>query len=337
MDPAPDTHQIPIDYDAEKRAANRPPRISINPELMEASALLLLWSVLVINEGSIRLLLQRPFKALTDSARPPKIVPFLGGLFEVAFGLLGVAVSAAAFLPRKHSQAFTKLSMIVQTLLGYYVFVVFVFMLPAYRSVDLTEPIVPGLSISESRTIITMGILTSFHFCLALQGGQFVFLARMIVAASGQDFLKQKSGNQMRSVFWNCNLALAGLWTIITGAIIHSSVGGGELDAVYLSPPNVGRLPLMTIFTGLAMLAWGGLGASLGVMRKAPMFYFIGCFVVYVFALLNYGIVQFGLIDSPPSPVWPTPMHNGLVFMVTFIGPYFVMKSADESNKAEEE
>lgn len=302
--------------------------------MLEAAALLTLWSLLVINEGSIRLIESNPAVDLLEGGRPPKLVPFLGGLFEVAFGLFGFLVGVTAFLLKRHSVTVTKVCLAVQTVLGYYVFIVFVFMIPSFRAADLPVPSLVGLSLSQSRFIIALGILTSFHFCLALQGGQFVFMARLVCGATGENFLSQRTGNRMRAIFWNSNLAFSGLWTLLTGAIISGNVGSGKLEMEYSSPPNVGVLPLMTVATGLLMLLWGIVGVAMAVMRIAPMFFFAGSAVLYVLALLNFGIVQFGQLDGPPGG--PVALHNGLVFMVVFIGAYFVYVSANENEKTVE-
>lgn len=296
--------------------------------LIEAAALLTMWSLLVINEGAIRVINQNPSVDLFADGRPPKFVPFLGGVLEVGFGLFGFFVGVSAFLLKRYSTPVTKLCMAVQTVFGYYVFIVFVFLIPAYRAADLTEPSLDGLSLGQSRFIIAMGILTSFHFCLALQGGQFVFMARLVCAATGDNFLAQATGNRMRAIFWNANLALSGLWTLLTGAIVNSNVGGGRLLTNFFSPPNVGVLPGMTIFTGILFLVWGVVGITMAVMKIAPFAFFVGSAVVYVMGLLNFGIVQFGLLTGPSSG--PVALHNGLVFMVVFIGSYFVYISADE-------
>lgn len=222
--------------------------------------------------------------------------------------------------------------MVIQTVLGFYVFAIFVFVLPAFRASDLQTSILEGLSLEESKLVIALGMLTSFHFCLALQGGQFIFMARLVAASAGSDFLMQKSGNQQRAIFWNCNIAISGLWTLITGALIHSHVGGGKLSMPFESPPNVGRVPLITIFTGLYMLVWGCIGMGMGVMRIAPSYYyFLGSVVLYICAMLNFGIVQFALI--PEVPAWPTALHNGLTFMLVFLGPYFVQKLHREERR----
>ena len=302
---------------------------------LEAAAILLLWSVLVINEGAIRVNDETPSTDLFVG-RPSSFVSFLAGLFEFGFGVLGVYLGAAALLFRWYSTKFTYFSMGVQTLLGYYVFIVYTFVRPIFRSVDLAEPILPGLSLGESRFIISMGILTSFNFCLALQGGQFVFMARLVCAATGKDFLKQKSGLKMRAIFWNANTALSGLWTLITGAVINAKVGGGRLEMPFVSPPNVGFLPGLTIVTGLVFLLLGVGGIILAAMNMAvPKAYYIFVAFSYLLGLLNWGIVQFGLIPDDPSPSGAVAMHNGLVFMVVFIGVYFLRLAERERNGEE--
>lgn len=298
-------------------------------DIMESSALLTFWSILVINEGAIRLMATDPHGGLKSPVPPAPILLFLGGLFEVFFGLLGLALGVAACVRRAYSPLLTKLSMVVQTLLGYYVFVIYVFVAPAYGASQLETPSLAGITIGTSKVLITLGILTSFHFCLSLQGGQFVFMARMVCAMTGEDFLKQKSGNRMRGVFWNANMALSGLWTLITGAIIQSKVDSSTLPPPYAFPPNVGTLPGLTIFTGLIVLIWGTLGMIMAFTNAAPSFYFIGTFPVFLIAFLNYGIAQFSTF-SPTNPA-AVAMHNALVLMVHFLGPYFVSKAQEET------
>jgi len=212
------------------------------------------------------------------------------------------------------------------------VFVVYVFVKPIFDTVDLDMPIVPGLSLSQSRAVLVMGLLTSFHFCLALQGGQFVFMARLIVAGTHKDFLRQQNGARMRSIFWNANMAFSGLWTLITGAIVSANATeSGRLSDPYISPPNVGVLPGLTVWTGLLLLLWGGVGAFLGAsgMAVPKLYYFVTAYV-YVSAFLNYGIVQFGLFGGPSGAV---ALHNGLVFMVVFMGAYFLIVSEREQDE----
>ncbi|CDF37233.1 unnamed protein product [Chondrus crispus] len=307
-----------------------------NYAIIEAAALLALWSILVINEGSIRFISENPSQGITGG-RPPKLLGFLGSLSEVVFGLLGLFVGLSAFLLRAHNAGATKLVMLIQTLLGYFVFIVFVFILPIYRAVD-KGMFRDDLTVGENRFVIALGILTSFHFCLALQGGQFVFMARLVAAATDTDFLKQRTGATMRAVFWNANLAMSGVWTLITGAFIAAKISGGTLEMPYISPPNVGRLPGMTITAGVLMIALGVMGILIaGAGKGVPKFYFVTVALVYVFAFLNFGMAQFGKLGSPesPPPAGSVALHNGLVFMVVFLGPYFVNIADKEVNDKE--
>lgn len=298
--------------------------------LMEAGGLLLLWSVLVINEGAIRLIGTNPSDDILAGGRPPRFILFLGGVVEMFFGLLGVYVGAAAFLKKWHNENVTKIAMLVQSILGYYVFAVFVFVAPSFQATDLSAPRLPGLTLGQDKFVIALGVLTSFHFCLALQGGQFVFMARLVSAATGRDFLMQKSGSRMRAVFWNANMAMSGLWTIITGSLIVANVGGGKIEKAFVSPPNVGRLPGFTISTGVTLLLWGIVGIALAFARwELPYWYYTGSAYVYVIALLNFGVAQFSLLGDP-SAGGPVALHNGLVFMVVFIATYFSHQASEE-------
>lgn len=312
---------------------SEPTKLTHTTLFLEAAALLTLWSVLVVNEGAIRLIDSNPVAGLSGGGRPPPVVLFLGGLLEVAFGMTGLFIGMAAFVFRWYNTNVTKLGIAISTLFGYYVFAVFVFIQPAYRAADLTDPMLEGLTIGQSRLLITMGIFTSFHFCLALQGGQFVFFCRLICAGTGRDFLKQNTGNTMRAIFWNANLALSGLWTLITGVVVHANVGGGTLDAPFQAPPNVGRLPSMTIWTGVLLISFGLTGIAIAVrkMRVPSMYYIFGGYT-YLSAFLNFTIVQFGLLNMAPAGA--VALHAGLVIMVVFMGPYFVHLASIENDAA---
>lgn len=296
-------------------------------EFLEAAAWLTIWSLLVINEGAIRFTSTTPSNDINAETRPPNVIRFISSLGEVFFGLLGLAVGVAAFIWRKHSPSMTKLVMVIQTVLGYFVFAVYVFTIPAYVAHDTEMSPIMDLSLSTFKFLVVLGILTSFHFCLALQGGQFIFMARLVAAATGQNFLMQNSGNKMRAIFWNLNMALSGLWTLITGAILLSAELG---ENPYAFPPNVGTLPAFTLCTGIVVLIWGFVGVAMAVLKKAPTFYLIGTILTFLLAFFNYGIGQLATFVPPDGPLaGPVAMHNGLVFVVIWLGPYFVMKNEE--------
>ncbi|KAI0566948.1 hypothetical protein FGB62_5g549 [Gracilaria domingensis] len=77
----------------------------------------MIWSVLVITEGALRVVTSNPSVDLFDE-RPPSFVPFLGGLFEVTFGLLGLFIGMYALVLRRYNVRFIKICMVIQTVLG---------------------------------------------------------------------------------------------------------------------------------------------------------------------------------------------------------------------------
>lgn len=326
----PNKSQLDLESGRKEQSTNVRMSKTHSPFFQQAAALLSIWSVLVINEGAIRLINSNPAGGLSGG-RPSIALVFLAALSEVLFGLLGLFIGLAASILRLHSTLFTKISILIQFILGDFVFVIFVFLIPAFRAADLMEPSLPGLSLGQSQFLVALGILTSFQFCLALQGGQFLFMARLVCAATGKDFLKQQSGTMMRAMFWNGNMGLAGLWTLITGVLVTANVGSGKLDMPFVSPPNVGLVPGLTIATGLAMILWAGVGMVVGkrAMKGVPLVYYVGSFIVYLLALMNYGIVQFGLMEN--APAGDVALHAGLVFMVVFLGPYFVHQASEEA------
>lgn len=301
-----------------RKSSDRQPSLDFH----DTAALLTMWSLLIINEGTVRLIDSNPAGGMAGG-RPPDVVLFIGALAEIIFGLLGLLIGLEGFVRKAHHPVITKVVMCAQAVLGLYVFVVFVFVRPAIQSVDLEEPTLDGMSLGGSRFLISLGILTSFQFSLALLGGQLICMARLVAIHTNSDFLRQKSWLRYVALLWNGNLGLAGLWTLITGILVRTSLGPGVLEETFKSPPNVGKLPGMTIWTGVVMMVWSAVGCII-VLARAPLpkFYFPAAAYVYLAAFLNYTIVQFGLIDKAPSG--DVAVQAGLVFVVVFIGPFYV-------------
>ena len=319
----------------------------------EAAALLVVWSILVMNEGALRWIFLAPFGADDGNPLTPDVSfsdpvrgPFGGGvrlgalffasLAEVTFGLVGLALGVSAFVFRYYNSIYAKTSLAIQSALGWFVFIVYVFAVPAQRAANLLPlGTFNGISLSLHRFLITLGMFTSFHFCLALQGGQFVFMARIIANATNTDFLMQKSGERMRAVFWNGNLALAGLWTFLTGCIVAANSDGATIPRtaglVYRFAPNVGRSPALSIFTGLLMMIWGIYGMLIPLMKlSGGTPYYLGSGLVYFMVYLNFVLVQFGLVANENKFFAGLSMHNGLVFMLHFLPTYFVYRYEQE-------
>lgn len=307
----------------------------------EASGLLLLCSLLVLNEGTIRYmnLVQPDGTGLIplNVGRPATGWLFFAAIAEMIFGFMGLFLGVAGFVFRYYNTTVVQICMTLQAILGIFVFIVYVFVQPGFLAADASSTsAIPGLSIGMFKFLVTLGIFTSSHFCLALQGGQFVFMARMISAATGDDFLRQRSGDRMRASFWSMNITLAGLWTLMTGSIINSQVGSGKLEVVYMFAPNVGKLPGFTVVTGLCMMFFGLAGIAFAMSDTiAPQAYYVAAILVFLLTWLNYTIGQLSMVGTMMGASMAS-MHSGLVFMLMLMGTYFVWCFSKESGFLDE-
>lgn len=315
---------------------------SVENSRNQAAALLALWSALVLSEGTIRFVASDPARDLTPGG--PGLSPlalFLGGASEAAFGLAGFVIGGASLLFGLNRPAVTASFLVVQTLLSIYVFLLYVFVQPALRARDLLEPLLPGMSVGSSRVLITMGIITSFSFCLALQGGQFLMGARLLA------YQKQLAGsppglataatmhNRVRAAAWSINMLVGGLSTLFAGALLTREVTGtSTFPAFFVAPPHVGVYPVLTVVTGLAMIAFAALGAATAAAGRMYWALVAATLPTYVLMYLNFALVQVGGIGQGRA-IEAAPLHSGLVAVTVALAPYFAAEWHKERTPTE--
>ncbi|GAB0496001.1 hypothetical protein MMPV_007311 [Pyropia vietnamensis] len=302
----------------------------------EAAALLALWSALVLTEGTVRFVLSNPAQDLLPADRPPNmlppILPFLAALMECIFGLSGVFVGVGAAFFNIHSRMATLVFLITQTIQSWFVFIIYVFLIPSYRARFLEAPIFPFDSIGESRWFITMGILTSVALCLALQGGQFAFGMRLFAHQSppGKASAAHAAKSAARGLFWNGNMVLAGVSTFIASILLLSNSSGNgsssRLSGVFAGPPHVGVFPMVPLFCGLVMTFHGllGMAATMKPTLLKALYWYTA--INYLYMYLNFTILQLGAIEGG-GPPQAAAFHSGLVLLTVLIGPYFARQA----------
>ena len=304
-------------------------------EFAEASFLLAFWSILVITEAVVRFVQQgRPaVPGLLSASEPTRFWGMLmGALFELIFGVFGLLVGLAGGILDYYSHTLTCVLFLVQVLFGAYVFIAYVIVIPAYRIASETPQL--SLSVDMSKTLGALGICTSAAFCLALQGGQFVFITRLIAYSGPDDFLEHRGTKacKRRAILWNCIYAGAGLCTLVSGAILIAFEGSGLTDKPFFAPPNVGRSPVFLLITGIIMVVWPTIGIFITAMDLLDVVrdYVCASFVVFLFIHISYTIGQLGLISgnlSPPGDAAAAAaLHSHLTFMLCFLPPYFMFK-----------
>ncbi|OSX78032.1 hypothetical protein BU14_0125s0020 [Porphyra umbilicalis] len=302
----------------------------------EAAALLAVWSALVLTEGTVRFILTSPGQDLFPADRPvnvlPPFLPFLAALAECVFGLTGLLVGVGAAFFNAHSRLVTIAFLGSQTVLSWFVFIIYVFLIPSYRARYLTESVFPFDTLGESRAFLTMGILTSVTLCLALQGGQFAFGVRLLAHQSppGKASAAHAAKAAARGVFWNGNMVFGGVSTAVAGLLLLSNTAGrggaGRLDGVFAAPPHVGVFPVLTLLTGLSMVATGLSGMAACVAHKLLKPFLAMTVANYLLMYLNFTIVQVGAI-RPTGPPQAGAFHSGLVLLTALIGPYFTYRA----------
>jgi len=170
--------------DAEDQVNDKQQVATHQREFTEAAYLLAFWSILVMNEGVIRFVQHGKPAAPGLFASMPGMpirfwAAFMGGLCEVIFGLFGLAVGLAGGVLGYFSKPLTFALIGVQTVTGWYTFITYVFVIPAFRIANEAKPML-GMAPVASKAVGAFGILTSLAWCLALQGGQFVFICRLM-------------------------------------------------------------------------------------------------------------------------------------------------------------
>ncbi len=304
-------------------------------EFSEAAFLLAFWSILVVTEGVVRFVQHgRPgAPGLFYRSNPTRFwAELVGALLELIFGAFGLLVGLSGGVLDYYSHTLTCILFLMQVVLGAYVFIAYVVVIPAYRIA--TEDAQLSLTPGASKTLGVLGILASASFCLALQGGQFVFITRLIAYSGPDDFLGHRAtaACKRRAVLWNLVYAAAGLWTLAAGAILTHFEGAGLTARPFFAPPIVGRSPLFLLITGAVMVVWPlvGIAITLFDLLDVVRDYVCASFVVFLFVHVSFTVGQLGLIADNPAPpgnaAAGAALHSHLVFMLCFLPPYFMFK-----------
>lgn len=305
----------------------------------EASSLLMVWSFFALVEGTIRMTLNsKPVDGVDyfDNAggtKIPVIVFLLGGVAEVIFGMFGFFVGFHSHVFGHNSPLLTKVFVLVQAILGWFVFLTYVVAAPIKDAMNTDG--VPGLlSSKEHGLLIIMGnLLGSVAFCYALQGGQFIMGLRLLAAQTGQPEVRSK--NVIRSTIWCVNLLLASVSTLYVGFVLQAK-GFTSTTGPVGAPPHVVWFPILSIITGFIMLVftfvayWSTYEYSF-VKKVLPV-----TWVVTTLAMMANFSWSFGIVPGLAPPIPGSAQHLGLVLSVTILPVYHAYRAhhlvdADES------
>ena len=122
-------------------------------------------------------------------------------------------------------------------------------------------------------------------------------------------------------------MMVAALSTLYVGVVLDSAgVGTSANSHVPIGiPPHVVRFPLLTMSTGLVMLAYGGLGLWAAHHRTIAVDVLPWAWVITTVMMLVNFSWTFGIVPVPPIP--GAAQHAGLVWAVTILPVFHAWRS----------
>lgn len=301
--------------------------------LTEAAGMLLAWSLLALVEGVVRTVLNaRPEVGLTPDEGFPPLALLVAGVAEIVFSILGLLVAVAVLVYRLRSATVLLGFLIVQSILGWFVFITYVIALPAYNADHLevlqNNMTTNGFSKGLERFLIFLGIVTSVVWCAALQAGQFILAARVMAMLKGKyDSYKM---HKLRAAVWTALALLAGVAIFLSACLVLAKKDG---DTPFLPPPafppNVNIYPQILIVTGLLTMPWAALGLAGAITGSRA---FLSAFNRLWFVVFFANLVPFAMVlGKVPAGVLagPAAQHAVLTFAYTFLPVIFTSKLVD--------
>lgn len=295
---------------------------SNSPRVNEASCMLLLFSFFALIEGIIRMTLNSKPSADVDyfdtagGTQIPVLVFLIGGIAETFFGMAGIFVAFFQLFFCKGNRTVTFSFAIIQAVLGWYVFIVFVLAAPIKDAINTTG--IPDLlTRSEHVSLIILGnLLGSVNFCWALQGGQFIMILRLYNAQRKVPEMPNRAA--LRAMVWSGNQIVAAISTLYVGALLDTK-GFTSTTAPIGAPPHVVWFPVLSIITSIIMLAYGVIGLLSAKSRMLTTQVLPWAWVVATVAMMiNFSWV-FGIVPGLAPPIPGAAQHAGLILAVTVL------------------
>lgn len=153
----------------------------------------------------------------------------------------------------------------------------------------------------------------------------------MISYSGAEDFLRHRTFARQRSIFWNLNFAISGVWVITSASILIHYHGLGNTKVPLYAPPIISTSPLYMLFTGVLMVVWPLFGIGISTTKISMVRdYVVASFLVFLIVQIYFTIGQLGLVDTSTISAGSAEafggINNSLVFMVCLLGPYFMFQ-----------
>jgi hypothetical protein len=183
-----------------------------------------------------------------------------GGVCQMAMGFAGLFLAGAFLVGINVRPPVVFAVLVVEGLIGWFVFLLFVFVNPAMDAAATPGVPSPWETRQNFNTFVAMGILASAGYCAALLGSQFAFTASLWSLSKGEDN-QNEAYFRSRGVAYSFLVFITGLWLLIAGGV-SSLLLPGPVNVV--QPVIFVVWPGIFVATGCLAMATGGFGIVSG-------------------------------------------------------------------------
>jgi hypothetical protein len=236
------------------------------------SAMLLFISTVMLVEGMVRYIQSEPWTPYEDlTGMAYRLI--IAGAWEVFVGCLGMitALSVIAFDSREPLLA--SFVLFFQLFFGAFYFIVYTIEQPLHNFAhDMSPPEYPENSFSRNQlnTANSFGyIVGSVTACTIVYGFQ-IYCTINLVDLQNEGGLQSNTTALPIYSFWNIFLiAWLGVSMLVLGSMISDQEGSGEIDEVYVFPPNIVKYAPETLASGSLLVIFACL-LMLGTVGGDP-------------------------------------------------------------------
>ncbi|BDA51145.1 hypothetical protein COCOBI_18-0200 [Coccomyxa sp. Obi] len=307
--------------------------------ITRCSGILALLSILLVTEGvaRINLFIGTPSgKWGGDHSTYPPAVELSASVGLTFFGLAGLANSLYVLLLGIGVPAVTFVLLIVEGVLGWFFFSVFVLSSYPFMVARAAGPM-PGLSDTQSNALIMMAYLGAFGIGVPILAGHFYFHLKLWRYQSNKEEAYNEGYVWNRVYFYAFLVFLRGIGETAAGSIVYANLTSGRLSESIIDVPFIITWPSINIAEGVFVLVVSILAITITAARiKALAVPFAALsFFCFVVQLALYATTQIGV--NPKNPLIVGAILTVDSFVAMFMPAYLILEAARVGNLKDDE
>ena len=266
------------------------------------AAMLLFVSILITVEGVVRYIESDP-KTPYDDMTGMQYRLAVGGAVEVFFGWISMTAALCVLAVNVQEPVLQVLALIFQIMGGAYVLCVYSIEQPVHNfENNMSPPVYPPDSFSrkELHAAVSVGYTLGGVAACALLFGFQIFCTITLLALQEPRGTTATVPILLGYSLWNNFLVLIiGVTMIVLGAMILEEEGSGEIEDVYIFPPNFVKSAPQTITSGCLLCAYACI-LSVGSLGADPFLFFstFWALITWGYLMSTHVLAQISTIES---------------------------------------